>query len=184
MQLLSELLPSRVGSLFSINSIREDLGVSHRAVTNWLLILEQFYYHFRIYPYHKRSIRSIKKEPKLYMIDWSEVEDEGARFENMIACHLLKFVQFLHEYEGLKTDLFYLRNVEKKEVDFMVTVNTDPWFCVEAKLTETEPASSLFYFKERLKIPYIYQVVKKPNVDVFKGNIRIVSADRFLASLI
>ena len=183
MQLLSDILPSKVGSLLSINSIREDLEVSHRAVSNWINILEQFYYHFRIYPYHKKIIRSIKKDPKLYLFDWSEVEDEGAKYENLIASHLLKLVQYLKEYEGYKTNLCYLRNVEKKEVDFLVTVADKPWFCVEAKLNETAPSPSLFYFKERLKIPYAYQVIKKQNVDIFKTEVRIISADRFLAGL-
>jgi hypothetical protein len=88
------------------------------------------------------------------------------------------------EYEGHQAQLYFLRNVDKKEVDFFVCVNNKPWFCVEAKLSETTPSSNLFYFKERLKIPYLYQVVRKKNVDIFKNGIRIISADRFLASLI
>jgi len=184
MQLLSDILPSKVGSLLSINSIREDLEVSHRAVSNWLSILEQFYYHFRIYPFHKKNIRSIKKEPKLYMFDWSEVEDKAARFENLIASHLLKLTQYLKEYKGHKTALYYLRNVDKKEVDFLVTVNDAPWFCVEAKSNELNPSHSVCYFKERLDIPYVYQVVRKQNVDILKNGVRIISADRFLVSLI
>jgi len=184
MQLLSDILPSKVASLFSINSVREDLEVSHRAVTNWLSILEQFYYHFRIYPFHQRSIRSIKKEPKLYMFDWSEVEDQAARFENLIASHLLKLTQYLTEYKGYQTALYYLRNVDKKEVDFFITVNEKPWFCVEVKLSDTKPSSALFYFKERLNIPFVYQVVRKPEVDIFRDGIRVISVDRFLAGLI
>ena len=60
MKLLSDILPGRVGSLLSINSIREDLEVSHRAVSNWLNILESLYYHFRLYPYKGKTIRSLK----------------------------------------------------------------------------------------------------------------------------
>ena len=51
MQLLGDILPDRTGSLLSINSLREDLEVSHRAVSSWLNILESFYYCFRFYPY-------------------------------------------------------------------------------------------------------------------------------------
>lgn len=184
MQLLSDMLPLKVGSLLSINSLREDLEISHRAITSWLAILEQFYYHFRIYPYHKQTIRSIKKGPKLYMFDWSEVENEAGRFENLVASHLLKFTQFLKENEGYAVNLSYLRNIDKKETDFFVTVKDAPWFCVEVKLNETTPSPALFYFKERLDIPYSYQVVKKPNVDILKNGVRVISADRFLASLI
>ena len=80
----------------------------------------------RIYPYRERKIRSIKKEPKLYLVDWSEVPDPAARFENRVASHLLKFVQYLYEYEGYRADLTFLRNVDKKEVDFLVTIDNQP----------------------------------------------------------
>lgn len=184
MKLLSDMLVEKVGSLLSINSIREDLEVSHRAASSWLDILESFYYHFRIYPHVGKAIRSIKKEPKLYLWDWSEIASPTFRFENLIASHLLKLVHFLTDYEGYRTRLCFLRNVDKKEVDFLVTVNEKPWFAVEAKCSEEAVSRSLFYFKEKLKIPFIYQVLEKPNVDRLKSGIRIVSADRFLVSLV
>ena len=184
MQLLSDLLPDRVGSLLSINSIREDLEVSHRAVSHWLNILEAFYYNFRILPFAHKTVRSIKKEPKLYLWDWSEIENPAARFENLIASHLLKFCHFLNDYEGYKAELHFLRNVDKKEVDFIVTIDKKPWFAVEAKISGTEISKSLYYFRERLKIPYIYQVVKESGVNRYKNRIHLVSADYFLAGLI
>jgi predicted AAA+ superfamily ATPase len=184
MKLLSDLLPDRAGSLLSINSLREDIEVSHRAVSNWLNILESFYYLFRIYPYTGKSIRSIKKEPKLYLWDWSEIEKEGPRFENLIASHLLKTVHFLRDYEGYKTKLYFLRDTIKREVDFLITVNEKPWIAVEAKLSEEIISPHLKYFKERLKIPFAYQVVKKRDIDRFINEIRVVSADRFLCGLI
>ena len=184
MKLLSDILPWRVGSLLSINSIREDLEVSHRAVTNWLNILEALYYHFRLYPYTGKTIRSLKKEPKLFLWDWSEVEEPGARFENMIASHLLKWVHFLYDYEGHKAGLYFLRNVDKKEVDFLVTVDKKPWFAVEVKLSDISVSPSLHYFKERLNIPYLFQVVKRPGVDRLINGVRVISASRFLTALI
>jgi len=184
MKLLTDVLPDKVGSLLSANSIREDLEVSHRAVSHWLDVLESFYYHFRVYPFHKKSIRSIKKEPKLYLFDWSEIEDEAARFENLIASHLLKFVHFLYDYEGYKAELNFLRNIDKKEIDFIVSIDKKPWFCVEAKLNDEKPSPAFSYFSERLQIPFMYQVIKKKDVDIIKDNVRVVSADRFLSGLI
>jgi predicted AAA+ superfamily ATPase len=184
MKLLSDMLPGKVGSLLSLNAIREDLEVSHRAVTNWLDILESFYYQFRIYPYVGKAIRSIKKVPKLYLWDWSEIADKSARFENLIASHLLKLVNFLKNHGGYKTRLYYLRNVDKKEVDFLVTVDEKPWFAVEVKLNEEAPDKTLFYFKEKLNIPFVYQVLEKANTDRLKTGIRIVSADKFLSGLV
>jgi predicted AAA+ superfamily ATPase len=184
MKLLGDLLPSKVASPLSINSIREDLEVSHRAVTSWLNILESFYYHFRIYPFNSRKIRSIKKEPKLYLFDWSEIEEEGPRFENLIASNLLKFVHYLSEYEGFKCNLNYLKNVDKKEVDFLVTVDNKPWFAVEVKLSDTTLSPNINYFREKLKIPFVYQVVINDGIDVMKEGIRLISAGKFLSGLV
>ncbi|MBE9580008.1 MAG: ATP-binding protein [Proteobacteria bacterium] len=184
MQLLGDMLPKRAAALLSINSLREDLEVSHRAVSNWLSILESFYYCFRIYPYIGKNYRSLKKESKLYLWDWSEISDEQARFENCVASHLQKLVHFFQDYEGYRINLHYLRNVDKKEVDFLVTVDEKPWFSVEAKMNETNVSPHSRYFKEKLNIPFAYQVVKKSGVDRFVGGIRVVSADRFLLGLI
>jgi predicted AAA+ superfamily ATPase len=184
MKLLSDILPDKVGSLLSINSIREDLEVSHRAVTRWLNILETFYYHFRIYPFARKNIRSIKKEPKLYLWDWSEVEDPGVRLENMVASHLLKLCHFLCDYEGYRAELFFLRNVDKKEVDFLVTIDGKPWFAVETKLSSKDVDKSINYFRERINIPHVYQIVKESGVDLFINGVFVVSADKFLASLV
>ena len=184
MQLLGDMLPERTGSLLSINSLREDLEVSHRAVSSWLNILESFYYCFRIYPYVGKNFRSLKKEAKLYLWDWSEINDEATRFENCVASHLLKLTHFLHDYEGHKATLYFLRSAEKKEVDFLLTIDEKPWFALEAKTNETNVSPSLYYFKEKLQIPFCYQVVKKANVDIFIKGVRVVSADRFLGGLI
>ncbi|MCP5052482.1 MAG: ATP-binding protein, partial [bacterium] len=184
MKLLSDILPGRVCSLLSVNSIREDLEVSHKAVSNWLDILESLYYHFRLYPYMLKTIRSLKKEPKLFLWDWSEVEEPGARFENLVASHLLKWVHFLHDYEGYKAELYFLRTVDTNEVDFLVVVDKKPWFAVEVKMNDTNVSPSLYYFKERMDIPYLFQVVKKPGVDRLINGIRVISASRFLPALI
>ncbi|MBI5846543.1 MAG: ATP-binding protein [Nitrospirae bacterium] len=184
MKLLSDILSSKVGALLSLNTIREDLEVSHRAVTHWMDILEAFYYHFRIYPFSAKKIRSLKKEPKLYLWDWSEVEDEAARFENLIASHLLKFVHFITDNEGHKAELYYLRDVDKREVDFLVTIKNRPWFAVEVKLNDTAPSPNLLYFRDRLAITHLFQVVKKEKTDRLEKGVRIISAGKFLAGLI
>ncbi|MEK6700243.1 MAG: AAA family ATPase [Nitrospirota bacterium] len=184
MKLLSDLLPAKVGSLLSLNAIREDLDVSFRAVSRWMDILETFYYHFRIYPFSARKIRSLKKEPKLYLWDWSEVEDEAARFENLIASHLFKYTHFIADYEGFKADLHFLRDVDKREVDFLVSIDGKPWFAVQVKLNDTALSPQLLYFKERVAIPYVYQVVKKSAVDRLEKGVRIISAGKFLSGLV
>jgi uncharacterized protein len=184
MKLLCDMLPAKVGSLLSLNALREDLEVSHRAVSSWMDILEAFYYHFRIYPYASKRIRSLKKEPKLYLWDWSEVDDEAARFENLMASHLLKFAHFITDYEGFRAELHFLRDVDKREVDFLMTIDGKPWFAVEVKLSDSNLSPNLLYFKDRLAIPYLYQVVRKENTDRLEKGARIISAGKFLSGLI
>jgi predicted AAA+ superfamily ATPase len=58
MKLLSDMLPERVGSLFSVNAVREELEAGFKAVSNWILILESFYYQFRIRPFVHRRMKT------------------------------------------------------------------------------------------------------------------------------
>lgn len=184
MKLLGDMLPSKVGALLSANAIREDLEISHRAASRWLDILESFYYQFRLYPYARGNFRSLKKEPKLYLWDWSELTSEAARFENIVASHLLKLVHWLQDREGYKAGLYFLRDAAKREVDFLVTVDGKPWFAVEAKTQDEEASSNLRYFMERLKIPFAYQALKKKGIDKLAGGVRVLSADKLLAALL
>ncbi|MEK7376750.1 MAG: AAA family ATPase, partial [Candidatus Margulisiibacteriota bacterium] len=184
LQVMVELLPSKVGSLFSINSLSQDLLVAHKTAAKWTEILERFYFHFRIYPYQSRLVRSIRKEPKLYLWDWSEIEDESIKYENLIASHLLKFCGFLYDSEGYKARLFYLRDKDQREADFIIAVDGKPWFCVEAKMSDAKISSSLRYFHEKLRIPFSYQVLQEKGIDQVKKGIRVISADKFLSALV
>jgi hypothetical protein len=74
--------------------------------------------------------------------------------------------------------------VDKKEVDFLITIDNKPWFAVEVKLSEKVPSSNLSYFKERLNIPFNFQVVKQNGIDILKNDIRVMSADKFLSGLV
>lgn len=69
-------------------------------------------------------------------------------------------------------------------MDFLITVEKKPWFCVEAKLSSQESERSLKYFSQKLKIPFVYQVVRKEEIDIFKDNVRTISASKFLTALV
>jgi len=182
MELLADMLEERVGSPLSLQSLREDLEVSHRAVTHWMDILERLYFCFRIAPFSHRSVRSLKKMPKVYLWDWSSVREQGARFENLVAGHLLKLKHFLEDYEGYDIGLYYLRDVFKREVDFLVTYDKKPWFAVECKTTGRAVNPALTYFGERLEIPYLYQISLEQGEDVLDDKVRVMPASRFLAA--
>lgn len=184
LQVLAELLPEKVGSPLSINAISEDLSVNYRTAALWIDVLERFYFHFRVYPYQNKKIKSLKKEAKLYLWDWSELKDEGLKFENLVASHLLKFTDYLFDAEGFDACLYYLRDIEQREVDFLMTVDNKPWFAVEVKSSSKNISKSLGYFRERLGIPFSYQVVNEGKIDFIKDSIRVISADKFFTALV
>ena len=184
LQILVELLPQKVGALFSLNSLREDLKVTHKTISLWVDILEKFYYHFRIYPFQSSRIKSLRREPKIYLWDWSDIKDDGIRFENMVASHLLKFCNYFLDVEGYKARLYYVRDKEQREVDFIVTIEDRPWFCVEVKTSPKGIPYSLRYFADKLKIPFVFEVVRQEGVDFIKDNIRLISASKFLSALV
>ena len=156
-ELLVSILPSKVGSLLSIKSLMEDLNVSPHTVERWITILENLYLCYRIPPFGNERIKAIKKAQKLYFWDWSQVENRGSRFENLVACHLLKYCHFHEDYNGFKMELRYIRDVEGRELDFVVIKNKKPLFAVECKTGEDHKSKNLDYFKVRLNIPKVYQ---------------------------
>jgi predicted AAA+ superfamily ATPase len=184
LQVLADLLPERVGGPLSLNSLREDLEVSHRAVSHWVDILERLYYAFRLRPFDTRQARGLRKMPKAYLWDCSLVPGVGPRFENLVALHLLKLCHYLEDREGYRAELFYLRDRAGRELDFLVTVDRMPWFAVEAKTRDTQIKPALWYYKERLQIPWVYQVVLEESRDFVQDGVRCLPARRFFGALI
>ena len=156
--LMLENLPSRVGSPLSIRSIKEDLEVSHQSVERWICILENLYMVYRILPFGAPKIRAVKKEQKLYFWDWSQIEDMSIRFENMVASHLLKYCNFIEDTTGVNMELRFIRDTDKREIDFVVLKNKKPIFAVECKTGERNLSQAIKYFRERTNIPKFYQV--------------------------
>jgi uncharacterized protein len=182
LQILADLLPGRVGSPLSLNSLREDLQAGHRAVSHWVEIFEQLYFCHRVPPFAGRLATTLRKERKAYLWDWSAVEAPGPRFENMVAGHLLKLCHYLKDVEGRRAELQYLRDRSGREVDFLVALDGKPWFAVEVKLSPDE-ATSLRYFGSRLAIPRLFLVYRDGPPAFEKGGVFYVPADRFLSAL-
>ena len=157
-ELLAETLPSCVGSPLSHNSLSEDLEVDPKTVKRWISTLETLYYCFKVSSYGAPKIRAVKKEQKLYLWDWSQIENKGERFENMVACQLLKFCHFHEDNSGEKMEMRYLRDTDGREVDFVVLKNKKPLFAVECKLQDRPLSKNIVYFRQRTDIPIFYQV--------------------------
>jgi predicted AAA+ superfamily ATPase len=155
---LVDLLPGKVGSPLSIRSLREDLQIDHKTAERWLQILENLYVCFRLSPYGPPRVRAVKKERKLYLWDWSGVADDGPRFENLVASQLLKYCHWVEDTQGYSMDLRYLRDTDRREIDFVVLRDRKPLFAVECKSGEKAVGAALHYFADRTAIPRFYQV--------------------------
>jgi hypothetical protein len=156
--LLAETLPMKVGAPLSLKSLEDDLQVSQPTIKRWVDILSLLYYCFTIPPYGAPRIRAVKKLHKLYMWDWSLVEEIGFRFENLVASHLLKYCHFIEDTEGHLMELRYLRDTDGREIDFVVLKNRKPLFAVECKSGDRELSRHIKYFQERTPIKLFYQV--------------------------
>lgn len=175
------LLPSRIGAPLSINSLRQELSVSFNTVSSWISILERLYICYRLSPYHDKIARSLRKEQKLYLWDWSQVPDPAARFENMVAGHLLKNVHAWNDLGYGDFELHYWRSKQKEEVDFVITNKRKAIAVVECKLADTGISHSLVKLAAALgDIPAI-QLVEEPGIQFRKGSTLVVSADLYLA---
>jgi uncharacterized protein len=156
--LLAELLQTKVGSPLSLQSLQEDLQVSQPTIARWVQALCNMYYCYQIAPYGAPKIRAVKKLQKLYLWDWSEVQQEAFRFENLVASHLLKYCHYIEDTEGFNMELRYLRDTDLREIDFVVLKNKKPLFAVECKTGDRALSPHIKYFKERTDIPAFYQV--------------------------
>lgn len=123
-------------------------------------MLEDFYFGFIIRPWHNNVTRSITKEPKFYLTDWSCIYDFGKKTENFVACHLKKAIHFWNETGLGEYGLHYLRDKEKREVDFVVTKNQKVWFLVEVKSSNNVSLNkNLSYFQSITGANHAFQVV-------------------------
>ncbi|OGV46924.1 MAG: hypothetical protein A3F46_01980 [Legionellales bacterium RIFCSPHIGHO2_12_FULL_42_9] len=187
-EMLVSLLPERAAGVLSINALREDLEVAYITMKLWIDYLKQVYYCFEIKPYSKSMPRAIKKEGKLYLWDWSEVDDEGARFENMIASHLLKYAHFITDTGLANMNLLYLKNKEKQEIDFLLVKDKKPWLPIEVKLNEETASKNWDVFFKNLPCKQGLQIIKKPNTNKLlarnQGEVLILSAEYFLPKLV
>ena len=156
--LLLSALPERVGSILSINNLKQDLSVAYETVDRWIQILENLYVCYRIAPFGLPHLRAAKKEKKLYLWDWSQCPEPAPRFENLVAAHLLKYCHKIEDTEGDKMSLTFVRDASKREIDFVVVKNEKPQFAVECKTGERDLSANIGYYAQRSNIPYFYQV--------------------------
>lgn len=185
LELLMLRLPELVGSPLSVNALREDLQVSHKTVENWIGALERLFAVFRLAPFGAPRIRAVKKSQKHYHLDWTVVAGDAARFENLVACHLLKWVHFEQDTQGRDIELRYFRDIEGREVDFVLVEGRRPRLMIECKWGDAGVDPSLRYLKARFPEAEAWQISATGTKDFqTPEGVRIAPAVRLLATLV
>lgn len=187
-QLLATLLVNRCGSGINYSDLAKSVRVSVDTVIRWVDVLSSLYFCFQIRPWSKNVSKSLLKEPKIYLWDWSVLLDQGARHENMIASHLLKYVHWMEDNGKGKFALHFIRDKMGNEVDFVVSQGNNPFMLVEVKSSKQALSPQLVRFAKTLGVRHAFQVtIDMPYVDqdcFSEKRPVIVPATTFLSQLV
>jgi predicted AAA+ superfamily ATPase len=188
METLMQILAERSAQQLVYSSLAKEIQVSVDTVKRWIDLLARLYYGFMVRPWFTNISKALRKEPKWFQRDWSGLSDDGARAETFVACHLLKAVEGWTDLGFGDFELRYLRDKQKREVDFLVVRDRKPWFLVEVKVGDIALSSSLVYFQEQTKAAHAFQVVMNlayQQVDCFRVHRPVVvPAKTFLSQLL
>lgn len=188
METLMQLLAESSAQQLVYSNLAREIQVSVDTVKRWIDLLVRLHYGFVVRPWFKNVAKSLRKEPKWFLRDWSGLADDGARAETFVACHLLKAVEGWTDLGFGDFELRYLRDKQKREVDFLVARDRKPWFLVEVKARETAVSPSLAHFQTQTNAPHAFQVVVNlpyESVECFRAHQPVaVPARTFLSQLL
>ncbi|MGH9495189.1 MAG: ATP-binding protein [Candidatus Sulfotelmatobacter sp.] len=158
------LVASRHGQILNRTDLAAPLGVSVPTIGEWLRILEITGQIHLVPPYFENFGKRLIKSPKVYIADsglacyllgltsQAEVERSpflGSLFEGMVASEILKS----QINRGGRKELYYFRDQQGLEVDFLVPQPGTKLLLVEAKAAKTvrpAMASSLLNLRRSL----------------------------------
>lgn len=158
-EVLMRMLEERSGQQLVYSNLAAEIGVSVDTIRRWVDLLGRLHFGFLVRPWFRNVTKSLRKEPKWFLRDWSAVADPGAKAETLVACHLLKCVEGWTDLGLGEFQLHYLRDKLKREVDFLVVRDGKPWFLAEVKKSEQALSPSLAHFQSETKAEHAFQVV-------------------------
>jgi predicted AAA+ superfamily ATPase len=146
------VLASRHGQVLNKTDLAAPLGVSVPTITEWLSILELTGQIILVPPYFENFGKRLIKSPKIYWEDsglasyllgvTSSAELErspflGALFEGFVAAEILKS----QANQGKRKELYYFRDQQGLEVDFLMPRPGSSLWLIEAKASKTVRSS-------------------------------------------
>ena len=189
LELLVKLLAERSAHQLVYGNLAKHVRISIDTARRWVDLLVSLHLGFLVRPWFRNISRSLRKEPKWFLRDWAAIKDTGDKAETFVACHLLKAVEGWNDMGLGRFELGYLRDKDKREVDFVVARDGQPWFLVEVKQRDAALSPALKYFQQQLAAPFAFQLVLDAdyvNADCFAkpGGPVVVPARTFLSQLL
>ncbi len=160
------LLATRSGQILNKTDLAAPLGVSVPTITEWLSILEITGQVALVPPYFESFGKRLVKSPKLYLMDAGlachllGIESErdlarspflGPLFEGFVASELVK----KQVNAGRRKEVYYFRDQQGLEVDFVVPLRSDRLLLLEAKASRTvkpDMAGSLVRLSQAVRV--------------------------------
>lgn len=157
-----KLCASRTGQVLNMNSLSNDLGISHHTIKHWLSILQASYLIQLLPAYYENFGKQIIKSPKLYFTDVGlacyllDIEDfrqvnrdplRGHLFETLVVMELVK----ARLNQARDPNLYFYRDSQKNEVDIIYKRGVE-LIPIEIKSAQTITRSyfkGLDYFKSK-----------------------------------
>jgi len=136
-------MAARTGQELKYDAIAGAVGVSAPTAKAWVTILERSGVIFILRPYYSNLTKRLVKTPKVYFMDtglaaylcrWPNAETmengamDGAFFETYVVSEIVKSCC----NAGKPADLFYYRDIDKKEIDLLI-VEGDKMYPIEIK---------------------------------------------------
>ncbi len=130
------LCAGRTGQLLNLQSLGNDVGVSHTTARAWLTLLEASYVVFLLQPWHANISKRQIKSPKIYFYDVGlagyllGIENiqhvvnhplRGNLVENLVIAEALKF----RFHRGRRNNLFFWRDAKGNEIDLLLEDGPD-----------------------------------------------------------
>ena len=125
------LCAGRIGSLFKVSELANEIGGSSHTITSWLSVLQASYIVTLLPPYFENSRKRLTKTPKLYFTDTglachllgiesvqqlARDKMRGALFENFIVMEAMK-----RRYnQGKESNLYFYRDSHQNEIDLIL----------------------------------------------------------------
>ena len=168
-----QLLAGSIGEMINFSEIAAAVGVESSTVQSWALILEQNQIINIVRPYVSNLNKRIIKTPKIYFEDvglatrfqgWTQFEPLfvspyfGHSVENIAFSELSRFFT----NSGLEKKIYYIRNKEKIEVDFLIELPNKKFISIEVKTTPRNYSVEQLRLLESLKINRVEHWIVSP----------------------